>query len=187
MQSASLMWDDDNNATQVRIPMPAAVLIHVAPVTPTLAAGVRAVEVSPAQSAYVGNTAFNLLDAQSDANSEAMAILANGRVIGFYRLDFAPRAVVGRELGTPHVGVRAFCLDHRQQGRGHGSRAAAAMAEDARRRHPDRRLMVLAVHARNRIAIAAYQRAGFVHNGQYMPGGRAGPQLVMFRLLPPIR
>ncbi len=181
------MWDDDNNAPGSRIAMPVPVLIHVAPVTPTLAAGVRAVEVSPAQSAYVGNTAFNLLDAQSDANSEAMAILANGRVIGFYRLDFAPRAVLGRELGTPHVGVRAFCIDHRQQGRGHGARAAAAMAEDVRRRHPDRRLMVLAVHVRNRIGIAAYQRAGFVHNGQYMPGGRAGPQLVMFRLLPPIR
>ena len=56
------------------LPMPPPVLIHVAPVTPTLASGVRAVQVSAEQAAFVGNTAFNLLDAQSDPASEPMAI-----------------------------------------------------------------------------------------------------------------
>lgn len=164
--------------------MPAPVLIHVAPVTPTLAVGVRDVQVAPAQAQYVGNTAFNLQDADNDPLSEPMAILRNGQVIGFYRLDFAPNSIIGRSLGTPHAGVRAFCIDHRQQGHGYGARAVTAMADDLGKRHPDRRLLVLAVNARNRIAIATYKRAGFIHNGQYVPGGRAGPQLVMFRYQP---
>ena len=164
--------------------MPAPVLIHVAPVTPTLAAGVRAVQVTPEQAQYVGNTAFNLQDAENDPLSEPMAILRNGRVIGFYRLDFAPHAIVGRDLGSPHVGIRAFCIDHREQGHGHGPRAVTAMAVDLHKRHPDRRLLALVVHARNRIGIATYQRAGFIHTGQDVPGGRAGPQLVMFRFQP---
>lgn len=164
--------------------MPEPALIHVAAVTPTLAAGVRAVEVAPAQAQYVGNTAFNLANADSDPLSEAMAILCNGRVIGFYRLDFAPNAVIGRSLGAPHVGIRAFCIDHRQQGHGYGTRAVSAMAIDLGKRHPDRRVLALAVHACNRGAIASYQRAGFVHNGAYIPGGRAGPQLVMLRYQP---
>ena len=164
--------------------MPAPVLIHVAPVTPTLAVGVRAVQVSSEQATYVGNTAFNLLDAESDPQSEPMAILANGRVIGFYRLDFAPRSVIGRDLGAPHVGIRAFCIDRAQQGHGYGARAVSAMADDLSRHHPDRRMLLLAVHCRNRIAIASYQQAGFIHDGNYLPGGRAGPQQVMLRFQP---
>lgn len=175
------MWDDDSNAATCLPPMPAPVLIHVAPVTPTLAVGVRDVEVGPAQAQYVGNAAFNLQDAEADPLSEPMAILANGRVIGFYRLDFAPNTIIGRSLGAPHVGIRAFCIDHRQQGKGYGARAVTAMAADLQKRHPSHRLLVLAVNARNRIAITTYQHGGFIHNGQYVPGGRAGPQLVMFR------
>lgn len=164
--------------------MPVPVLIHVAPVTPTLAAGVRAVEVGPAQAQYVGNTAFNLQDAHNDPLAEPMAILRNGRVIGFYRLDFAAHAVIGRSLGAPHVGIRAFCIDQREQGHGHGTRAVTAMAADLHKRHPERRLLALLVHARNRSAIASYRRAGFIHNGEYVPGGRAGPQLLMLRFQP---
>ena len=166
---------------------PPPVMIHVAPVTPTLAAGVRAVEVTAEQAAYVGNMAFNLLDAENDPASEPMAILANGRVIGYYRLDFAPRAVIGRSLGLPHVGIRAFCIDHAQQGHGHGRHAVSAMARDVLRRHPERKLVVLAVHVRNRAAVSTYQRGGFVMSGQIIPGGRAGPQYVMWLSLAAIQ
>lgn len=183
------MWDDDSNACAfpgISMATP-PVLIHVAPVTPTLAAGVRAVEVKREQVAYVGNMAFNLLDAENDPQSTPMAILANGRVIGYYRLDFAPRAVIGRSLGLPHVGVRAFCIDHRHQGHGHGRHAVSAMACDVLRRHPARKLIVLAVHVCNRAAVSTYQRAGFTMSGQFISGGRAGPQYVMWLSLAAIQ
>ena len=160
-------------------PMSAPLFIHVAPVTPTLEAGVRAIELAREQHAYVGDPGFNLDDALRDPSSQAMAILANGRVIGFYRLDFAPRAVLGRSLGAPHAGLRALCLDRRVQGHGLAARALGALLAHFKRTHPRTPLLALAVHCSNLPALAAYRRAGFVPTGELMPGGRAGPQHVM--------
>ena len=75
------------------MPPDADVRVHVQPITPTLAASVRALRVAPGQHDYVGDPAFNLDDAQRDPRSEAMAILAGDDVIGFYRLDLAANAV----------------------------------------------------------------------------------------------
>ena len=155
--------------------------VRVQPVTPALANGVRALQVDPAQSGYVGDPAFNLANTQLDPLSEAMAVLAGDEVIGFYRLDFAPNAITGRPFGAPSVGVRAFLIDARRQGHGLGTRAALAMCVDLRQRHPRRRLLVLAVHCRNRAGIATWRSAGFAATGQLLAGGRAGPQQVMLR------
>jgi len=157
--------------------------VHVRPVTPALADGVRTLQVDPAQAGYVGDPAFNLANAQLDLLSEAMAVLADDDVIGFYRLDFAPNAIIGRPLGVASVGVRAFLIDARRQGLGYGARAALAMCEDLRRRHPQRRLLLLAVHCRNHAGIATYRKAGFVDTGELLGGGRAGPQHLMLRSL----
>lgn len=159
-------------------------LIHVAPVSAAIAAGVRAVEVTVAQAQFVGNTAFNLMDAEQDPASEPMAILADAEVVGFYRLDFASNTVLGRALGAPTVGLRAFAIDRRRQGLGYGVRAIDAMARDLGKRHPDRRLVLLAVNCCNHGAVSAYRAAGFVATGELMRGGRAGPQHVMLRYLP---
>jgi GNAT superfamily N-acetyltransferase len=158
---------------------PTAIRVHVEPVTPALADAVRALQVKPGQDAYVGDPAFNLANTQLDPLSEAMAVLADDAVVGFYRLDFAPNTIIGRPFGVPVVGLRAFVIDARVQGQGFGARAAVAMCEDVRRRHPQRRLMLLAVHCRNHAGIAAYRRAGFVATGELLAGGRAGPQQLM--------
>jgi RimJ/RimL family protein N-acetyltransferase len=160
---------------------PSTTVIRVQPVTATLAADVRALQVAPGQRDYVGDAAFNLAQAQADPLSEAMAILAGDDVIGFYRLDFAPNAVAGRSFGAPSVGLRAFMLEVAQQGRGYGTRAALALCDDLQRRHPQRRLLVLMVNCRNRAAVAAYRKAGFVDTGELHRGGRAGPQHLMLR------
>lgn len=160
-----------------------AVVITVVPITPALADLVRALRVAPDQYAYLGDVAFNLLDSERDAMSEAMAVLANDRAIGFYRLDFAPNTVAGRDLGEPSVGLRCFFIDHRLQGRGYGRRAVHACCEDLRGRHPGRRLLLLAVDCVNAAAIAMYRRAGFVDSGEVMFGGCVGPQhLFILRL-----
>ena len=157
--------------------------IRVAPVSAELAAAVRALRVTPAQSTYVGDIAFNLADAQRDPFSDAMAVLADDRVIGCYRLDLAPNTVAGRDLGAPTLGLRAMLIDRDAQGRGAGTLALQACCEDAGQRHPDRRLLVLAVHCDNQAAIAAYTRAGFRDTGERLSGGAAGPQQLMLRRL----
>ena len=53
------------------------------------------------------------------------------------------------------------------------------MCDDVRARHPRTQLLVLAVNCRNRAAIAAYRKAGFVDSGEASPGGRAGMQQLM--------
>ena len=163
--------------------MTRAATIDVRPVTPGLAAAVRALQVTAEQRDYVGDAAFNLQQAQADPSSDAMAILADGEVVGFYRLDFAANTVVGRSLGAPSVGLRAFMIDRARQGRGHGTRAVLALCEDLRRRHPQRRLLLLTVNCRNRVAYATYRRTGFVDTGELFRGGRAGPQHVLLRAL----
>ena len=69
-----------------------------------------------------------------------------------------------------------------------GSRVAASasarrsrLCEDVRQRHPQRRLLLLLVHCRNRAGIATYRKAGFVDTGELFGGGRAGPQHLMLR------
>ncbi len=165
-----------------------SVAISVQPVTPALmdarlAAAVRALQVSPEQRDYVGDVAFNLADAQRDPLSEAMAVLADAAVIGFYRLDFAPCAVTGRAMGVPSVAVRAFLIDQVSQGQGYGSRAVRALCADLQQRHRERKLVILLVNCRNHAAQAVYRNAGFIATGEFFAGGRAGAQSLMIRSL----
>jgi len=161
-------------------------LVRVEPIVDpdsSAARSVRALRVAPDQYRYVGDTAFNLGDTLRDPMSEAMAVIADNAVVGFYRLDFAPNAVVGRSLGMPSVGLRAFVIDQRQQGRGYGRMAMTACCEDLRLRHPERAILVLTVNCINAPAIAAYLKAGFTDTGELFHGGSAGPQHVMLQFL----
>lgn len=156
--------------------------IRVAPVTPELAAQVRALRVAPEQYSFVGDISFNLVDAERDPRSDAMAILNGGDAIGFYRLDYAPTIVAWKPVPAS-VGLRAFLIDRRFQGRGFGTCAIAACCADLRQRHPERKLLALNVNCCNRSAIRAYRNAGFVDTGELYFGGSAGPQHLMLRSL----
>ncbi|MGY1426264.1 GNAT family N-acetyltransferase [Lysobacter sp. A289] len=156
---------------------PADIQVVVADATHVTA--IRSLRVAPGQSAFVGDIAFNLADAQRDRLSDAMAILHAGQLVGFYRLDRAPHAVTGRRLDQPHLGLRAFVIDRQHQGRGLGIRAIRACCADALRRYPQRRLLALTVNCDNSVALAAYARAGFRDTGELYPGGPAGPQRLM--------
>ena len=163
----------------------ASVRITVAPVSAVLATATGALRVAADQIAYVGDVAFNLSDARRDPLSDAMAVLADDRVVGFYRLDFAPNAVAGRDLGEPALGLRAMMIDAGMQGLGYGTLALQACCDDASLRHPHRRLLALAVHGSNHRALGVYHRAGFVDSGQRLPGGAAGEQHLLLRRLQP--
>lgn len=164
--------------------MSAPVAVHVLPVDTALAPRIQALRLAPGQYPYVGEIAFNLADARRDPMSEAMAVMAGASAIGFYRLDLAPRAVVGRALPAPHLGLRSLLLDRAWQGRGFGAAAMQACCADAWRRHPDRHWLALLVDCGNHAAIATYLRAGFHTTGERRAVG-AWPQQVMLRRLGP--
>lgn len=157
--------------------------IQVTPVDEATAVAVRALQVRPEQRAFVGDIGFNLDDAQRDRLSEAMAILADGEVIGFYRLDRASRSVLGRWLDRPHLGLRGLLIDRAQQRRGLGLRAIRACCADARRRYRNHDLLALSVSRDNHAAVAAYRRAGFRDTGPLRRGGDAGPEQLMLLTL----
>ncbi|NUS38412.1 MAG: GNAT family N-acetyltransferase [Lysobacter sp.] len=157
--------------------------VRVEPVTPALRAAVERLRVAPAQRAQVGDVPVHLAQAARDPCSEPMAILADGIVVGFYRLDFATRTVGGRDFGAACVALRPFLVDARWQGRGLGRRALRALLDDLAARHPQRRLLLLAVDCGNHAARALYRRAGFVDSGALLPGGRGGPQHLLLRAL----
>ena len=157
--------------------------LHVARLTPALADAIGALQVTPDQRAYVGDPAANVINTLQDPLSEGMAIFDGDALVGSYRLDFSPNAITGRPYAPASVGLRAFLIDCRHQRRGLGTRAAITLCEDLARRHPQRRVVLLAVHARNRAGIATYRRAGFVATGTWLSGGRAGPQQLMLRAL----
>lgn len=161
---------------------PAAV--HVLPVDAALAPRIQALRLAPGQYPYVGEIAFNVADARRDPMSDAMAVMTGDHAIGFYRLDLAPRAVIGRVLPAPHLGLRSLLLDRNWQGRGFGSAAMRACCADVQRRHPDRHWLALLVDCGNHAAIAAYCRAGFHVTGERRAVG-AWPQQVMLRRLGP--
>lgn len=164
--------------------------IRVAPVTASLAGAVRALRVADDQVPYVGDIDVNLDGALVDPRSEAMAILVDDSVAGFYRVDHAPSFLGRNRLGDAStrlcLGLRAFLVDRRLQGRGIGTRAVVACCADLQRRHPQQRLLALSVNCRNTAAIRAYRRAGFVDTGELYLGGRAGPQHLMVRRLGPM-
>lgn len=157
--------------------------VEVRPVTPASAEAVRALRADPAQYAFVGDVAFNLIDAEADPNSDAMEILADGRVVGFYRIDYAPTIVSHQHLGEACAGLRAMLIDRDRQGSGLGTSALAACCADLQRRHPRLRLLALNVNCGNWGAIRAYRKAGFVDTGELYFGGRAGPQHLFVRRL----
>ena len=157
--------------------------LRVVRLTPALAEAAGALEVTPEQRAYVGDPAVNVVDTLRDPGSEGMAIVCGGTMVGSYRLDFSPNTITGRPYAAASVGLRAFLIDQRFQRRGLGLRAALALCDDLRLRHPSRAVVLLAVHARNRAGLATYRRAGFVDTGIWLAGGRAGPQQLMLRAL----
>ncbi|WP_158635748.1 GNAT family N-acetyltransferase [Vulcaniibacterium tengchongense] len=150
-----------------------------------LARAVRGLRLGAGQCRYVGDLAFNLGDSLRDPHSEAMAVLAGDAVAGFYRLDFSPRGIAGRDFPEPSVGLRSFAIDRAWQGRGCGAAALSACCADLRARHPRRRLLALTVNCENAPALALYRKAGFVVVGEPYLGGGAGPQHVMLYRLQP--
>ncbi len=159
-------------------------VVSVRPVTPELAAAVRALRVDPAQYAFVGDVQANLIECECTPDSEAMAVLADGEVVGFYRIDLRPGAFAGADYGSSCAALRSLLIDRRWQGRGLGTRALQACCADLERRHPQLRLLALTVNCANPAAIGAYRNAGFVNGGLHF-GGNAGPQHLMLRKLGP--
>jgi RimJ/RimL family protein N-acetyltransferase len=160
-------------------------VVSVLPVTAALAPAVRALRANADQYAFVGDVVANLLHAEASPASEPMAVLADGAVVGFYRIDLRPGAIAGCDYGNGCAALRAFVIDRSRQGQGLGTLALRACCADLEARHPALRMLALAVDCANAGAISAYRNAGFVDGGALQFGAGIGPHRLMLRRLGP--
>lgn len=158
--------------------------INVRPVDETLRAAVVALAVHPEQSGFVGRVADSLADVAVCPGSEGLALLEDGHVVGYVRIDRTAAALGDHPLAANAVALRSFLIDAGHQGRGLGTRALDAIARYVTARHPDRTRILLSVNVRNAGAVRAYARAGYVDSGSLYHGGPAGPQHVLWLPLP---
>lgn len=159
-------------------------VIEFESISPDNRAAVLELRVHPAQNRYVGVIADLLADAEACAGCLPLAILERRRPVGFVRIEPAARSVVGHDLALPSLGLRAFFIDMRQQGRGLGTRALHAMLAVLAARYPHARGVALSVDADNAAALALYQRAGFVPIRGSYHGAPSNPTRLLWRALP---
>lgn len=163
------------------MPIPSA--IRVCQVTPALREAVLSLHVKRSQDDFVSPPAITLPDAERCVGSTPMAILQGDAVVGYYRIEDSARTLTGNDSENDALGLRSFQIDAARQGQGLGALALAALLHDLGHRHPDASRLVLTVDRSNTTAVALYLRAGFVDSGGLYHGGRAGPQLLLWRAL----
>ncbi len=158
--------------------------LRVVPASLVPEAALLGLRVTPAQRHFVGRIGDLLADAASRPGCEPMAIVRQGRPIGFYCIETVPRVVAGRDFDRPTLGLRGFFIDDRWQGKGLATQALQVLLERLAERHPQARSLVLAVDEQNLAARALYARAGFADSGERYHGGRHGPLHLLLRTLP---
>ncbi|MET0332300.1 MAG: GNAT family N-acetyltransferase [Dyella sp.] len=163
--------------------MPSPPQLRLVPLDARLRPALLQLRVWPAQLRYVGAISDLLADAESSPDCAPMVIALDERPIGYYRIDPNPRAVVGRELELPALGLRSFFIDADQQGRGYGRQALRLLLETLRWQQPQAQLLALTVSRRNHDAWSLYRRSGFTDDGQLYHDPGTGPlHLMRYRL-----
>ena len=137
---------------------------------------VKHLRVRDEQLPFVGRIETIVEHAPPSSHFHAIAI--DGDIVGFFNIDTAYGATYA--FSSPgEVGLRAFFIEARHQGKGYGTAAARALAGYVAEHYPDAPSIALTVNCRNRAAHRTYLGAGFADTGELYHGGRAGPQHVM--------
>ena len=154
--------------------------VTLAPLTPDLLDAVCAVQVAPEQVVFSGQPVDFLTP--PDPQMDAHVILAEGAVVGFFRIDrdYAPR----HDFARPgDLGLRSVIVDRAHQGRGIGSAMIRALPAYLADRYPGATDLYLTVNLRNPGARKSYLNGGFTDTGAHFLGGDAGPQHIMHMVL----
>jgi len=154
--------------------MPIIALHHL---LPTHIAALADIQLTPQQALYAG-TASDFLADQSPTRHRHV-ILADDIPIGFFKLDTAYASHF--DFCPPGaLGLRAFALDRRQQGKGLGTAAVRALFPYLRDHYPHCTALYLTVNCQNPAAHACYLKGGFQDTGSHYLGGPAGPQHILY-------
>lgn len=136
----------------------------------------NALSVGDDQVRYVGTTLG--LKERACETSHYHFIFQDNQVVGFFNIDTVYDQTY--EFAEPgELGLRAFFIDKRFQGKGLGKASAKALKGYLAKVYSDRPSIALTVNCKNPAAYRAYLLGGFADTGELYHGGKAGPQHIM--------
>lgn len=137
---------------------------------------VKSIELTEEQIQFAG-TAQDFL---KDKNESVLLyiIKSDNHVVGFFKIDTAyPKTYEFCPSGN--VGLRAFAIDKKQQGKGLGTKAVKALLNFYQDQNNGNSHIYLTVNCKNPAARVCYLKGGFEDTGELYLGGPAGPQHIM--------
>lgn len=137
---------------------------------------VSEIDVAPEQLKFSGSVS-EAFEADED-DVDFHAIFHDGQAVGFFKIDRHYCQTITL-AGPGDLGLRAFLIDVKAQGKGIATSAVRALRPYLRKTYPGAPAVMLTVNKVNPAAIACYLKGGFVDTGQTWLKGEAGPQHVM--------
>ncbi|MDQ7733030.1 GNAT family protein [Halomonas sp. SpR1] len=138
---------------------------------------VRNIAVRDDQLKFVGTAKEFLAD--SNEATHLHVIKHNDQMVGCFKIDIA--YADGYDFCTEgSIGLRAFIIDAKQQGKGLGTLAVKALFPYLKENYANYPRIYLTVNTKNPAAYTCYQKAGFHETGEQYLGGAAGPQHIMY-------
>lgn len=142
------------------------------------------VAVTPGQRMFVGDPLRMMLVALEEDSRHPYVVDSEGSAAGVLTLQSGAATLSGWPDDESAWLLRGFLIDYRQQGKGLGALAAAAVVREAGRLTAalggEQTGVALSVNEANPAGLATYRKAGFEDCGQYL-GGMAGAQRTMYR------
>ena len=147
--------------------------VSLEPVTRDTLGAVLRLRVAPGQEGFVADNAVSIAEAYANPTWTPLAIVADGRPVGFAMIGYA------EEAGSWWI-IRLM-VDAAEQGNGHGSAALALLLDRLRAEDADEAFITWTPD--NAAAARLYRRAGFVPTGETSAAGEviaridlSGPQ-----------
>ncbi|MFD2177711.1 GNAT family N-acetyltransferase [Veronia pacifica] len=151
-------------------------MIHIERLTESHIDAVKLITLADEQVKFAGTSEEFLAD--GDATTHLFVIISDDTVVGFFKIDtaYASNYHFCPETG---LGLRAFVIDRKQQGKGLGTASVKALIPSIKQHYPQRDCIYLTVNCKNPAAKACYLKGGFTDTGEKYLGGAAGPQNIM--------
>jgi len=134
-------------------------MISLVPVTDAIREACEALDVWPDQQDFIASNAFSLAQADEEPQLQPLAILHDGRPVGFALI--APDPIDGR------MWIARFMIDRNYQGQGLGSSALEILLSQLHSRHTD---IWISYHPENHAARKLYAKYGFRETGEVEDG-----------------
>lgn len=137
---------------------------------------VKKLEVAGPQLPFVGRVS-SIISVAPDTSHFHVFWVGN-QMVGFCNIDIA-YAQHYPFTNPGELGLRAFFIDYKMQGKGYGKTAIQVLRNYLREKYTAYPSICLTVNCKNPAAYHCYEKGGFYDTGELYHGGKAGPQHIM--------